>query len=183
MNEENKGTQLTTTHSYGNDYDTMTLRLNPDPLIEAWEYNIRGISVVFMEREDGTMVAVPQEYGKPLANKEGIQAIMGWIRSQFNPQTVQGNFPSNGAGYSESYERFIRDLRLGLNNDFMINLDNYGIDENKYDYLIDQFISTAKTYFSRLIDNQERISYGRTVQQQDTRMERSKSGFSLFRSG
>jgi hypothetical protein len=147
-------------------YDTanvIQIRLNTDPVIRQLEIYLKGYAEVITIDNQGNERASLTQIGEPLANSKGIQAIMSFFELVFNPQSVQGNFPT----YDE-YAQFLERTRKDLATDLIINLNHYGINRKSYNAIMSRLMRIVETFSSRLIGNKERESYVNTIRTSET---------------
>lgn len=175
MSEEIEGNQTYNT-SYLSDSFTM-MRIDSEKLLAELEAFYRGTRIIGWSENDNQLKPVFDKFGKPRMNQKGLQDMMSWLRSLFNPQTVQGN--TNDIDLSNQLAIINEDIAVNL----MVNLHEYEISENDYEGIIDRTMATATFFFSRTLNNLERESYAQTTKS----LERvgGNSGFSLnpFNSG
>lgn len=151
----------------------LQIRLDCSQLIEDIELFLRGSKIV-IERDEKTH-KLKTKYvpiGKPKANDLGIQAILNQISSIINPQVVQGNFPSDGQGHSTMYENYIEEVNVSFACTLMINLYNWEIREEDFEFIVNFIMNLVQPFMTRLIDNEERKSYENTIKH----LESSKTG-------
>lgn len=169
MNVEGSGMD---NQSYLSDSFTM-MRIDARELIAELEAFYRGMRVVGWKETDNSIKPVFEQLGRPRMNDKGIQDMMSWLKSLFNPQTVQGN--TSELELSQQLANINADLAENL----MINLHEYDISENDYNGIIDRTMTTATFFFSRTLDNLERESYGQTTRSVE-RMSSEKAGWNPF---
>jgi hypothetical protein len=185
MADENNPQNVRTTgimRSQGNDPGTMRMRLDTKELLQSIEMFLRGNRIVYGE-QDGKIVAKELQFGVPKANEVGIQSILQRLSGIINVHTVQGNFISNGNGISEEYDNYICNVRIDLGDYLWKNIYNFGINESEYLGIIDAIMEIVVPFMTRLIDNEERKSYGDTMKSIETdRTEvRSRGLFGIFK--
>lgn len=160
-------------------YDTagvLQIRLNSDFILQRVRTYLTGeIENVIYDKE-GKPVIERKKIAESKANEEGIQTILNFIENIVNPQAVQGNFTD------EQYEKFIAEIHQDLIENIMNNLYNWGINEDNYEPMIDNFMVLLIPFLSRLVDNEERKSYAQTIKAAETsQINRMSSG--LFNKG
>lgn len=131
------------------------IRLDTDLLLEKIELYLSGLKK--QSQFDPKTETVREEFvavGKPKANKEGVQAIITFIQSVVNPQTVQGNIDE-----TRCYG-IIADARMDLTKMILISRGDWDIDSKETDAIIQFCMNTIKIFLTRTIDNLERQSYG-----------------------
>lgn len=155
------------------------LRLDTKDILQSIEVFLRGEKIEYTMDESGQIVTLKTKIGEAKANPKGIASILNWISLTINPHVVQGNFPSNGAGYSKEYEDFCYYFQVELGNYLMLNIYNFNIDESEYQGIIDSVMNIVRPFMTRLLDNKERESYFQTLKTQESSNTMSR-GFSLF---
>ena len=136
----------------------LVMRLDTKGIIEDLELFLRGlVKHVKKDKETGeeTLEFVP--IAEPLANPKGIHCILATISTLFNSSNVQGNFKE------DQYNGFIKEFHSEFAKDLMINLDNWGVSEDDYSFIVNRIIQTVIPFLTRLIDNKERESYESTI--------------------
>jgi len=132
----------------------LQLRLDTRPLIKEIELFLSAKRTVLIEdKKTGEIYEEEREVGKPLANSEGITAILNFVNLRANHHVVQGNFNR------EEYYWLVSDTRKELAMSIILNCLNWGIEDNKLDFIIDSILGFIKPFLSRLVDNEERKSY------------------------
>lgn len=152
----------------------LQLRLATEDLLNSIELYISGFRVQVVQAADGTLVTVKEKITSALANKEGINNVMGYLRAIINTAAVQGNFTI------EQYNDYIFMRRLELNKMLFNNLYDYGIAERNYPTIIDFIMSLIIPFMSRLIDNKERESYAQTIKTTESATLEQKRGVLPF---
>jgi len=173
-----KGTGITSTNYGYNLAGVMELRLDTRPILDQIEAFLRGKRLLgYRDGKDGFNEAVWGSIGKARANDEGIQSLLSWLEHSINSQTVQGNFSP------EQYDDYICEFEIDLGEYIMINLHNWDININEIDGIINCIMKVTIPFFSRLIDNKERESYGQTMKSiESNTVEKKKGGlFGMFK--
>lgn len=141
------------------DWNTIRFRADPQSIIEEFEMYLRGYSEVNTIGADGALLNQKVIKGEALVNEYGHQNIMQTIRMIFNHQNVQGNFITE-----KEYYMYLKRLREDFTGEIVANLHVYGFKNvSMAESLIDKFMLFAEPFFSRLIRNKERESYGATM--------------------
>jgi hypothetical protein len=161
MNEQeqarNQGV-MTSNMEYSN-FNALQLRLNTDPVLRQIESYLKGqIITTEIDTSSGMMFEKTRDVGIPLANEEGIQAIMSLLTALFNTQVVQGNFEDHA-----EYEDFLIRTRKDLADELIINRNKYGISREKLSAIISKIMRIVEVYMTRPIKNKERESYAATM--------------------
>ena len=151
----------------GLDYNSLNLRLNPEPLLEKIEIFLKGEKESYTRDKAGNVIKLVDQFGLRKANNNGIQSIYSWISGIINTQIVQGNFPISKLGHSEKYEDFIYYFRMDFSEYLMKNLYEFDIDETEFEGIIDFVMSIIVPYMSRLIGNEERLGYNQTLKSEE----------------
>lgn len=149
------------------DFNTMRLRLDTEPELDKIKVYLTGEKSEWVEDEKGNVSLKVTRIGMRKAGVDGIASIMNKLGSLFNPHIVQGNFPVDNHGYSQTYENFLYFLRLNLTQDLMQNIYEYEIYDSNYNPIIDYVMDMLRAYLTRLIGNEERINYTHTLQSQE----------------
>ena len=123
-------------------------------------------------KETDTIEEKLVQIGKPKANKEGVQAIITFIQSFVNSQSVQGNLDE------ERCYGIIADARMDLTKMILISRKEWQIDAKEMDSIIQFVMNTVKTFLTRTIDNLERDSYTSTFKSSEVQTRKEKGGFS-----
>lgn len=181
MGDESQNTQvLASLNKAINDFNSLKIRLDTEPLLDKFEAYLRGnrTSVII---DNGEPVQVTEKIGEALCNTEGCQNIMRWVANVINNQAVQGNFPVDKHGYSFTYEEEVREFREEFGQDLVLNIYDWGIEDEKAEGIIDMACQIVRIYLSRLIGNEERKSYGETMRTIESNVQTSKGGMQLFK--
>jgi hypothetical protein len=152
------------------------LRLDTAPLLDNLEAYFRGSRIIGYEERLGAMVARYGTIGKPKLNEQGVQSLMSWLTPLLSPSTVQGNFKTY-----DDLQNFLCRLETDLYCYIMINLHKWQVSIYEIDGIVDMIINTCEPFFSRLLENKERESYGLTMVSKETRTQQT-GGLKLFRS-
>lgn len=179
MEENNSNVYASLTKRY-NEFNIIKARIDTQPLIDQIEVFLRGAKITIIQDEAGRPKSKKVSYGVPKANDQGIQSIINWISATVNAQTVQGNFYVDKHGYSEDYCNFCADYREDFATYVVANVFNWGILESDIDGIVCFVMLLAEPFFSRLIENKERDSYGESMKSEQTVTERSKGGIPLL---
>jgi len=161
-NQNQDTSQQVYTNRYYNSASALQIRLDTNPITEKIENFLRGGSYVIVEDEKTKKITTKfVVQGVEKANKEGVQGIIAYLTSIFNPQVVQGNFDE------ERYEQYISELNITLAQFIVTNSTRWAIDDEDIEYIINFIMALSIPFLSRLIDNKERDSYGDTIQTQE----------------
>lgn len=160
-------------------YDTgsvMQLRIDTRPLLEDIDNYLRGRALShYKQLDDGGLEPVFEQSVERPVNDLGRGHLMHHLSLLFNSHTVQGNFKP------DDLDEYIFHLRQELAKTLMINLNKWGVSTMNYDGIIDSICRTAYAFFSRLLYNAERGSYGQSQRFVETSRVEQGGGFSLFR--
>lgn len=107
-------------------------------------------TVVEYDKNSGTYYEETEKIGRPLANDEGIQAILSLVISLINPHTIQGNTDR------KELQKILYHLEIGLAERLTLNYDKWGIDPEYRDHMIDTIMPMVHLILTRTIDNEER---------------------------
>tara|TARA_R100001530_G_C4317119_1_gene154695 strand:- start:1386 stop:1961 length:576 start_codon:yes stop_codon:yes gene_type:complete len=146
-----------TGHSMSNDMQLMNptflqLRLDTRDMIKDFEYFLSA-KRSFVEMQNGVPVEIERTIGKPLANQEGITAILNMVLLRAHHHCVQGNFKE------EHYWENMCKVRKEVAGHIIMNCHEWGIEDSKLNYIIDTLMDFLEKVGSRTIDNKERESY------------------------
>jgi len=139
-----------------NDQSFMHTRINADPIINKIENFLKG-NRVYVVRENGKYLEKTIELGNALANANGINQIMNKVHTMINPQIVQGNIKV------DFYYTIVGDMREDFAFEMLENCDDWGIADEKLDYITNTILNFFEIYLTRLIDNKERDSYADSI--------------------
>ena len=152
MEREESNSIASTNESYVNP-TFINLRLNTQDMIKNFE-NFLSAKRSFMEVDDeGRYVEIEKIIGKPLANQEGITALLNTVLLRSHHHCIQGNFDR------EHYWENLCKTRKEISQHIIMNCHQWGIEDNKLNYIIDTVMDFLEKVISRLIDNEERKSY------------------------
>lgn len=160
MATEQERSMMNSLHTGNTDYNNFTslqIRLNTEPILRQLEMSLRGYEERMDIDENNMPILKFEKTGEAKANERGIQAIMGRAQTILNPQVVQGNFSE------EEYNLYLYRVRVNVSTDLMINLHRYNIKVTDYNAIVNMFMSAIEAFMSRLKDNKERESYASTI--------------------
>lgn len=180
MEELDVSYNTSTSQQQGATESALRLRLSMNELIENMELFLRGAIIKVYENSDGEIKQKKEIRGRPKANDDGIQALLNWAQLVLNPSIVQGNFPIDNAGYSQLYEEYIYHMRLDLTTNILVNCYYWNIRDEEIMMIIDSMMNAIEPFMTRLIDNQERESYGQSLKSVETRSDNTQGGIRLF---
>lgn len=106
-----------------------------------------------LQRQENRLVQVTKDVGRRLANDVGIQRIMARLAFILNSSVVQGNLTT------DRYEVFMERTRKSLAKHVFVNLYDYDIKEEEYDFVVDNIMDAVELFVSRTINDGERRSY------------------------
>lgn len=133
------------------DPNYLKLRLDTQKLHQDILNFLNGTrSIVEYDDKTGTYYEETENIGKPLAGKEGIQAILSFVIALVNPHTIQGNTERK-----ELY-KMLYHLEIGLAERLCLNYERWGIDAQNRDHIIDTIMPMVHLVLTRTIDNKER---------------------------
>jgi len=149
-----------------NQYNLLQVRLDTSDILNQIKMFLNAeIEIVEKDPTTGQYKRSIIPLGKPYANRKGISRLMNWMQMTINAQVVQGNFPMDIKGSSTKYDQFIYEFHTNLAHMLMLNLYNYGIDDEEYPMIIDSINNLVVPFMTRLIGNKERESYGETFKE------------------
>lgn len=141
-------------------YNMLQIRLDTERVIREIEAYLKGERLITIGIKDGEIHQQLQKIGEPRANEIGIQEILSDLKSIMNAQTVQGNFDS----WKE--EDYLFNLRMYFTEKYVTHCYDYGIKDSDISPLISKMMNLLIPFISRLLENQERPSYGMKGQMQ-----------------
>jgi hypothetical protein len=153
-------TETTQTQKLSDQYQAISIiqmRLDTTKILADVEAFLRGTRVVGWKETEHSIEPVFGQSGEARMNAKGVQDMMSWLTLMFSPQTVQGNKSP------EEFGEFMANLHGDLAEDLMNNLIEYDITLNDYNSIINKIMASADMFFSRTIDNEERLSYASTL--------------------
>jgi len=177
--EETNGDMFSSNNEQFTNNSALDIRLNSSKeILYELERNLRGAEVVITYDEDGKPTQTVNQFGSPIANKEGIQKIMSILRAIINPGTVQGNFKE------DYFHDHIAYLERDLCDTLLINQYSWEMkikDIHSFHFTV---VNLIIPFFSRLINNEERKSMSITTHTQESNtVQNGSQGFSLFGKG
>jgi len=132
----------------------ISIRLDTKPLLTDIETFLSAKKSIVVQKEDGSVYEKYELTGTPLANPEGITALLNIIRlSMMNEHIVQGNL------MRDEYMMLLVNARKELTDHIITNCYEWGIDDSKLNMIIDTIMRFFKLFISRVINNEERKSY------------------------
>lgn len=176
MASQNESTQQVYHDSSGGaDSGVIQLRLDTKEFLHKIESYLSGLEPKFRLNDEGRWVVEYEAAEEPPINKTGKFHLMNKLNMLFNSQTVQGNFTI------EDFEEYIFFLHRNLSIDIAKNQIAWGVSDYNMTFIVNAIMDAARPFFSRLIDNEERKSYGMIKIAETHSTERS--GFRLPFSG
>lgn len=136
------------------DKDYIKLRLDTQKLHQDFLNFLQGTrTIIEYDEETQTYTETTQAIGEPLANEEGVQALLSFVISIVNPHTIQGNTDK------PDYHKILHGMELGLAARLTLNYEAWGIETANRDQIIDTIMYMIQLILSRTIGNLERESY------------------------
>lgn len=133
------------------DPNYLKLRLDTQKLHQDILNFLQGTrTVIEFDEKTGTYFEKVEDIGTPLANKEGIQALLSMIVAIVNSHTIQGNTRR------EELNKVLYYLELGLAERLTLNYARWGIDADIRDQIMDTVMPMVQLILTRTIDNEER---------------------------
>jgi len=157
---------------------TLQVRLDTEPIIRQLRKYLSGSEYITSENADGLLQTKKVMTGKPLANDEGVNAIINSVQMLVNPSIGQGNIKD----FNE-YKAIKKLFRERLAEELSLNITNWGIKEENYAGIMNTISLSVMLFLSRLVGNKERESYTNTLQSvETTRSQEGQPGkrFGLF---
>lgn len=131
----------------------MHLRLSNQQLIEQVEDFLSAKRRGLIKDSNGEFREFVEPKGYSLVNEKGLNHLVQIVAMRTNSLVVQGNFTR------EEYYDFMEMTRKEIALAIMVNLYDWGIEENSFNYIVDNILAFLIPFTSRLIDNKERDSY------------------------
>lgn len=156
----------------------LQLRLDTRELIESIEMFLKGQKMVFKQDSAGEVRSSSESIGNPKANEVGIQSLLYMIQSIINPHVVQGNFDN------QRLDEYLIRFHVSLSKNIMVNLYEWDIAEDDYDVIVDTILSMVEPFITRLLDNEERLSYAPTMRYSESGRpegQEEQQGLKLFK--
>lgn len=151
-----------------NEFNVLKMRLDTQPILDQLELFLRGSRFTMTAEADGGLKVKEVVMGVAKLNQVGIQSLLNWLSSTINCQVVQGNFPMDQKSMiSVMYEVFIRDFQINLGNYMVLNCYEWEMKEEEIEGTIDFIMNLIVPFMSRLIGNQERKSYAKTMESKE----------------
>lgn len=145
--------------------NVLAIRLNPEETLEKIELGLRGIQYKESYDSKGNLKIKEIKVGEPLANDEGINEIMYFLRSIFDNQVVQGNLEGG-----DQYTEIVKNTHLDLNDKCFFFSEDLGINLRSHHTILTTIPRKAELYLTRLLKNKERESYG-NIEYRESRIE------------
>lgn len=169
--------------SYGS--SALELRLDTQPIIDKIELFLSGYRTFYKEdKKTGEIIATKVLVGIPKMNAEGCEFIVSFLNCVLSSAVVQGNWTD------DFFRERLYAIREELAFSIMVNTENWGIIPEKRHMIMTTIMETLAGFLSRLLDNEERISYVPTIKTVETTNNREigtpqsagmMSGFGLFK--
>lgn len=141
------------------DIDYVKLRLDTQKLHQDILNFLQGTtSIIKFNQATQQYYESSEVTGQPLANKVGIQSLLSFVVALVNPHTIQGNIER------KELLKILEHMELGLSERLTLYYENWGIDEENRDHIIDTLMFMIHMILSRTIDNLERPSYTPTIE-------------------
>jgi len=157
-NQEAEYQQFTgSNQKFISDSSFMRYRLDSEPILARIETFLKGTKRIMVRDPEGNFFEQEEEISTPLANRTGVNQLMNKLHTIINAQTVQGNLDTN------HYYELIAEWRGDLKDDLIMNCSEWGIEDNKLDYIANTIMAIVETFFTRPINNKERDSYKETM--------------------
>jgi len=158
MNEETtQAQQYTSSNEAYNTASIIDIRLNTTQFVDQIQDFLQGTKTEIAFEEEKPVKRITK-ITTPKANNKGVNSIMLYIKSTFNPQIVQGNIEN-----FESLDNMMAYFREDFSKYLMINLNKFEISEEEYEGIIDFIVFSMRNFLSRLVGNKERESFSNTM--------------------
>lgn len=147
------------------------LRLDTRQLLKDIEMFISAKRIFMVKNsKTGEVGEEERDVGYPLANENGITAIINIIHLSANHHTVTGNLRD------DRYMDLMCITRKELTEEIVSNCYEWGIDDSKLNLIIDTIMRFLKVFLTRPIDNLERASYQQQIVSRETISEAPRKG-------
>lgn len=171
MESNESSSQAYNSNRYYTSSSALEIRLNTENLLLKIESFLRGGSYIMEEDKDSGKISTKFiSQGDPKANREGVQSILNYLTSVFNPQVVQGNFTE------DQYDKYVLEVNINLLQIILTNCPRWEINDDDIEYIIDFIMMIVIPYMSRTLDNKERESYADTFKTTESTTIRDKGG-------
>jgi hypothetical protein len=157
MQAQNYSTMGVSHHNPSISPAAIKYRLDNNDVLRDIELYLRSAKIEGTEDKDGKYTERMLSVGRPLANEEGIQGIMGYLKIMLSPHNVQGNMTW------DRYDHLIFEIHTDLATVIMAERKNWGISIEDYDFIVNSIMHTLQLFISRTVDNKERESYGESI--------------------
>lgn len=162
--------------NFNND-NFVAIRLIPERVMKKIELFLSSKRIIITSDNNGGLAEKLVDYGSPLCNKKGINAILNLIEMMINEHTVQGNFENS------EYQNYVFFCRRELTKTIVTNAPDWGIPDQAIETIIDSIMRLVKPFFSRTIDNLERESLKPTIQSRQVIHQNVKNPVDKFSGG
>jgi len=165
----------TTNNSEYTNASAIDIRLKTDYLLTQIEKQLRGSSqIVVYDEETGKQSIEKHDFGKPLANNEGVQEIMSFISGIVSPSSVSGNFKE------DYFHDYIQDFENTFCKMLVKNRLRWEMTISGLTSVYNSILFLIIPFMSRLINDGERKSLSFSTHTQETNTVKDSSGFNLF---
>ena len=164
--------EYATSNFGGGNADALNVRLNTENLLTQAEEYLTGKRIVVYTDRDGKVRQKTQTLGEAKANPLGCDFFLGRLRLIINAHIAQGSVSE------ETHKDNIFYIRMSISENAMLNLKDWGIQENHYSEIIDVLMYLIKYFLTRPINNLERESFKNTIQYKNTPEQRGFNPFS-----
>lgn len=131
----------------------LKIRLDTQQILQHIESFLKGQATKLIINEQGIPVEETVQISEPLANTQGVHAILSFCSATINSQTVQGNYEW------EHWREEVSWMRSQLATNVFVNYDIWKIDPQNISLICDVVMNIIKPFLTRLINNEERKSY------------------------
>lgn len=157
MNNQQYSTVGMSHHNPAQSPAAIKYRLDNSDVLREIELYLRSAKIIAQQDDQGNYNEEMVIVGRPLANEEGVQGIMGYLRIMISPHNVQGNLSW------DRYDHLIYEMHIDLATTLMAERKNWGICIEDYDFLLNSIMHTLQLFISRTVENKERESYGESI--------------------
>lgn len=169
-----------TQNSYNNidhsDPTFIKLRLDTSNLVKDIKHLLSATETIILKNSEGDMYEQENTVGIPVANKSGVYAIVNMVNMKVNNHNFQGNIDR------DQYNHYLELCRKELCEQIILNCYEWGIEDSKINYIVDNIMSLITIAMTRPIMNKERESFNNQFNTREV-VNSGKKGLSSFTGG
>lgn len=176
MTSDQQKIQLLRANDEYTDATALAIRLDTNPILKKFAVLLTGKEYHLDRDEKGGVTVSELKIGDAICNLKGAHALINTLGFVLNPQVVQGYFHADKSGFSRKYEAYIEEIHKNLSANIMENLHNWKIEINHYNLIVDNIMHCLQPFLTRLLNNTERDSFGKSLQSKDHTIIRPDQG-------